>query len=37
MGGLPRCYRCDLRVASESATFGCFERRFDVPPVDGGT
>jgi enoyl-CoA hydratase len=28
---------CDLRVASESATFGCFERRFGVPLVDGGT
>ena len=28
---------CDLRVASRSATFGCFERRFGVPLVDGGT
>lgn len=29
--------RCDLRVASRGATFGCFERRFDVPLVDGST
>jgi enoyl-CoA hydratase len=28
---------CDLRVAGEDATFGCFERRFGVPLVDGGT
>lgn len=26
---------CDLRVASEGAEFGCFERRFGVPLVDG--
>ena len=28
---------CDLRVASRSATFGCFERRYGVPLVDSGT
>src|SRR5207244_713179 len=28
---------CDLRVAGESAVFGCFERRWGVPLVDGGT
>jgi enoyl-CoA hydratase len=28
---------CDLRVAGAGATFGCFERRFGVPLVDGGT
>jgi enoyl-CoA hydratase len=28
---------CDLRVAAPEATFGCFERRFGVPLVDGGT
>ncbi len=36
-GGLEMALWCDLRVASESATFGCFERRFGVPLVDGGT
>ena len=28
---------CDLRVASESAVFGVFCRRFGVPLVDGGS
>lgn len=28
---------CDLRMAATSAIFGCFERRFGVPLVDGGT
>jgi dienelactone hydrolase len=28
---------CDMRVAAKSAVFGCFERRFGVPLVDGGT
>jgi len=36
-GGLEMALWCDLRVAAESATFGCFERRFGVPLVDGGT
>ena len=36
-GGLEMALWCDLRVASETATFGCFERRFGVPLVDGGT
>jgi enoyl-CoA hydratase len=26
-----------LRIADESAIFGCFERRFGVPLIDGGT
>ncbi|MFB6165880.1 MAG: crotonase/enoyl-CoA hydratase family protein [Haloarculaceae archaeon] len=36
-GGLEMALWCDLRVAGESAVFGCFERRFGVPLVDGGT
>jgi enoyl-CoA hydratase len=36
-GGLEMALWCDLRVAGESARFGCFERRFGVPLVDGGT
>jgi enoyl-CoA hydratase len=36
-GGLEMALWCDLRIAGESATFGCFERRFGVPLVDGGT
>jgi enoyl-CoA hydratase len=36
-GGLEMALWCDLRVASSEATFGCFERRFGVPLVDGGT
>jgi enoyl-CoA hydratase len=36
-GGLEMALWCDLRVAGDSATFGCFERRFGVPLVDGGT
>lgn len=36
-GGLELALWCDLRVADESAIFGCFERRFGVPLVDGGT
>jgi hypothetical protein len=28
---------CDLRLASNTAVFGCLERRFGVPLVDGGT
>jgi enoyl-CoA hydratase len=36
-GGLELALWCDLRVASTDAVFGCFERRFGVPLVDGGT
>ena len=36
-GGLELALWCDLRVASESATFGCAERRWGVPLIDGGT
>jgi enoyl-CoA hydratase len=36
-GGLEMALWCDLRVAARSATFGCFERRWGVPLVDGGT
>jgi hypothetical protein len=27
---------CDLRVAGQGSTFGCFERQFGFPLVDGG-
>jgi enoyl-CoA hydratase len=36
-GGLELALWCDLRVVGEGATFGCFERRWGVPLVDGGT
>jgi enoyl-CoA hydratase len=36
-GGLELAAWCDLRVAGRSATFGCLERRWGVPLVDGGT
>jgi enoyl-CoA hydratase len=36
-GGLELALWCDLRIADETATFGCFERRFGVPLLDGGT
>src|SRR5260370_15563877 len=36
-GGLEIACWCDLRIADESAIFGCFERRFGVPLIDGGT
>lgn len=36
-GGLELALWCDLRVAAEGAVFGCFERRYGVPLVDGGT
>lgn len=36
-GGLEMALWCDIRVAGKGATFGCFERRFGVPLVDGGT
>ncbi|HTR75627.1 MAG TPA: crotonase/enoyl-CoA hydratase family protein [Solirubrobacterales bacterium] len=36
-GGLELALWCDLRVATPGSTFGCFERRWGVPLVDGGT
>jgi len=36
-GGLELALWCDLRVASATATFGVFCRRFGVPLIDGGT
>jgi len=36
-GGLELALWCDLRVATERSVFGCFERRWGVPLVDGGT
>jgi len=36
-GGLELACYCDLRIAAEDATFGCYERRWGVPLVDGGT
>jgi enoyl-CoA hydratase len=36
-GGLELAAWCDLRVAGASARFGCLERRWGVPLVDGGT
>lgn len=35
--GLEMALWCDVRVDAEGATFGCFERRFGVSLVDGGT
>jgi enoyl-CoA hydratase len=36
-GGIELACWCDLRVAGESARFGCLERRWGVPLIDGGT
>ena len=36
-GGLELALWCDLRVASATAVFGVFCRRFGVPLIDGGT
>jgi enoyl-CoA hydratase len=36
-GGLELALWCDLRVATEHARFGCLERRWGVPLIDGGT
>ncbi|MDQ1374831.1 MAG: enoyl-CoA hydratase [Actinomycetota bacterium] len=36
-GGLELAVWCDLRVAARSARFGCLERRWGVPLIDGGT
>lgn len=36
-GGLELALWCDVRVVGRGATFGCFERRWGVPLLDGGT
>ena len=36
-GGVELAAWCDLRVAGDTAVFGCLERRWGVPLVDGGT
>ena len=36
-GGIELALWCDLRIATPQSTFGCFERRWGVPLVDGGT
>ena len=36
-GGLELALWCDMRVASETAKFGVFCRRWGVPLIDGGT
>ena len=36
-GGLELALWCDLRIASTSAVFGVFCRRWGVPLIDGGT
>jgi enoyl-CoA hydratase len=36
-GGLELALWCDLRVASATATFGVYCRRWGVPLIDGGT
>jgi enoyl-CoA hydratase len=36
-GGLELALWCDIRIASPAAVFGCLERRWGVPLIDGGT
>lgn len=36
-GGLELSLFCDVRIAAEDATFGCYERRWGIPLLDGGT
>lgn len=36
-GGVEMAALCDLRVAGDTARFGCLERRWGVPLIDGGT
>lgn len=36
-GGLELALWCDLRIAADDAVLGCYERRYGVPLIDGGT
>jgi enoyl-CoA hydratase len=36
-GGVELAAWCDLRIAGDTARFGCLERRWGVPLIDGGT
>jgi enoyl-CoA hydratase len=36
-GGFELALWCDMRVVTETAQFGCAERRWGVPLIDGGT
>ena len=36
-GGLEMALWCDIRIAAGNARFGCLERRWNVPLIDGGT
>jgi enoyl-CoA hydratase len=36
-GGFELALWCDLRIVTPTATFGCAERRWGVPLIDGGT
>jgi enoyl-CoA hydratase len=36
-GGVELAAWCDIRVAGDGAAFGCLERRWGVPLIDGGT
>jgi enoyl-CoA hydratase len=36
-GGLELATWCDVRIAGDAARFGCLERRWGVPLMDGGT
>ena len=36
-GGLEIACWCDIRIATETSHFGCLERRWGVPLIDGGT
>jgi enoyl-CoA hydratase len=36
-GGLELALWCDLRIATPASRFGCPERRWGVPLIDGGT
>jgi enoyl-CoA hydratase len=36
-GGLELALWCDLRIATPGSSFGCPERRWGVPLIDGGT
>ena len=36
-GGIELAAWCDLRISGDTARFGCLERRWGVPLIDGGT